>query len=200
MTLNTPSRAILTAFIEQESADLFVILRSYVIRMGLAPPTTAEQVTQELMNQVVVEALQSAERFDPTRRPMPWLLGIGINLIREQLRCDVHSREIPTRDLFTAIQAELSDDELFERLGAFADTNPAGQIEQAERDSWIANLLAQLSEKDQQIIQLAILNDLDRGSISRQLGITPEAARVRLHRAIMRLRSWFTAQGGMYDE
>ncbi len=197
MAFKIQPRTMLVAFIEQESEDLFAILRSYVIRMGLAPPMMAEQLTEELMNQVVIEALQSADRFDPARRPMPWLLGIGINLIRQQLRQHARSREIPARDLFAATQAGLSDDELFERFGALVEANPAGQIEQ---DSWIADTLAQLTEDDRQIIQLAILNDLDSSAIAHQLGITPGAARVRLHRAIKRLRGWFATQEALSDE
>jgi len=191
MARQANARAVLNACIEQESMDLFAILRSYVTRMGLASRYTAEQITQDVMNQVVVEALQSADRFDASRRPMPWLLGIGINLIRAQLRSPAHRREIPARDLFPATQADLSDDELFESFGALVEANPAGSVEQ---DSWIADLLAQLPDDDRQIVQLAILNDLDSAAIARELGITPGAARVRLHRAVKRLRDWFATQ------
>jgi RNA polymerase sigma-70 factor (ECF subfamily) len=191
MARQANARAVLTACIEQESMDLFAILRSYVTRMGLAPRYTAEQITQELMNQVVVEALQTADHFDSSRRPMPWLLGIGINLIRAQLRSPAHHREIPARDLFPTTQADLSDDELFEGFGALVEASPAGSVEQ---DSWIADLLAQLPDDDRQIVRLAILNDLDSTALARELGITPGAARVRLHRAVKRLRSWFATQ------
>jgi RNA polymerase sigma-70 factor (ECF subfamily) len=191
MARQADSRAVLAAFIEQESMDLFVILRSYVTRMGLAPHYTVEQITQELMNQVVVEALQSADHFDPSRRPMPWLLGIGINLIRVQLRSPAYNREIPARDLFPTTQADLSDDELFECFGALVEASPAGEVEQ---DSWIADLLVQLPTDDRDIVRLAILNDLDSTALACELGITPGAARVRLHRAVKRLRSWFATQ------
>ncbi|MBI5957906.1 MAG: sigma-70 family RNA polymerase sigma factor [Chloroflexi bacterium] len=190
-------RALLIACIEQESASLFAILGRYVTRMGLAPYPMADQVTQELVNQVVVEALQNAHRFDPSRRPVPWLLGIGINLIREQLRYRAHHPEIAARDLFADTQAALSDDELFERFDTLTEAGPAGQVEQ---ELVVAELLAQLSEEDGEIVRLAILNDLDSAAVGRQLGITPGAARVRLHRAVQRLRSWFVSQGVKADE
>ena len=191
MTDQTDSHAQLVAFIRQESAELFAILRSYVVRMGLVSPVnpeTVRQVTQEVMNEVIVEALHHADRYDPARQPMPWLLGIGINRVRNQLRYRANSREIPVRDLYPGTQADLSDDELFERFGALIEADPAEQVEQ---ESWIADMLAHLSEGDRQIIRLAILNDLNSVAVARELGISPSAARVRLHRALQRLRGWF---------
>ena len=186
--------ALLVTFIQQESAALYQIVRSYVVRMGLVSPADAEQVgqaTQELVNEVVIEALQHADRFDPARRPMPWLLGIGINRIRMKLRQRVRDPEIPVRDLYPATEEELGDDELFERFGAFIAADPAERIEQ---ETGLDGLLAQLSDTDRQIVRLAILYDLNSTTIAAELGITPSAARVRLHRAVKRLRSWFELQ------
>jgi len=56
-------------------------------------------------------------------------------------------------------------------------------------------ILALVSPADQHILRLAILLDCERETLARELGITPVAARVRLHRALNRLRvAWQEAQ------
>jgi DNA-directed RNA polymerase specialized sigma24 family protein len=50
-------------------------------------------------------------------------------------------------------------------------------------------MLALVAPEDQRVLRLAILADFQRETLARELGISPVAARVRLHRALNRLRS-----------
>jgi RNA polymerase sigma factor (sigma-70 family) len=45
-----------------------------------------------------------------------------------------------------------------------------------------------LRPDDRNVLELAFLRDLDGEALAKELGIRPGAARVRLHRALLRLR------------
>lgn len=176
-------RAALKHYIEAEFHTLRGILRAYVIRLGVAPPgENTDAVAEDLLNEVVVRALDNIERYDHQRRPMAWLIGIALNVIREKRRQPQTRREIPVHDLYP--QADLSEDELFERLNVAE--NPFAELESLHATT---DLLACVPDYDRQIIQLAVLHELDSTTIARELGITPGAVRVRLHRALRRIRT-----------
>jgi RNA polymerase sigma-70 factor (ECF subfamily) len=172
----------LKGFMETESGVLLASLRLYLSRAGLA----AEHTPHELLNEVVIEALKHAHRFDPNRQPMAWMLGIAANLIkRKQTELAKRNRREPlARDLFPDAEDFMSDDEIFEQISALA-ASPSQDMEAGEQ---VALLLTGLPETDQEVLRLAIIHELDGEALALTLGITPGAARVRLHRAINRLR------------
>ncbi|MBN1428508.1 MAG: sigma-70 family RNA polymerase sigma factor [Anaerolineae bacterium] len=194
------NRARLKQFIETEHERLLRTLRLYVARAGLETADDAvTTIAAELLNDVVVEALSHADRFDPARRPMAWLLGIAANLVkRRQAELRKHKwREPLARDLGTGSEAEtLSDDEIFDRLPQLFEADPAQSVEENEN---IHALLAHVSPGDQRVLRLAVLNDLDGEMLARELGLLPGAARVRLHRALNRLRDAIQTQGLVQD-
>lgn len=183
----------LTAFLAEESAALLTSLRLYVQRMGLARGAAVQATAQEVLQEVAVEALDHAARFDPERQPLAWLLGIALNVIRrrkaEWMRHAQH--EISPARLSQTLAEPLSESELFDRLLPNGDAGPEAQVEAGEQ---AAALLALVSEDDREILRLAFLYDFEREAIAQQLGISPVAARVRLHRALSRLRSAWREQ------
>jgi RNA polymerase sigma-70 factor (ECF subfamily) len=197
----TASRERIHTFISAETDRLLRACRVYVIRLGIATSETAQTAAAELLNEVVVEALEHADRFDPSRDPMVWLLGIAINLIRRK-RADLGKRnwrEPLVRDLYGAPENTLSEAELFDQLATLA-TPPADPALVVERDSEIATLLAGLSPEDQHLLKLAIWHELDGQSLASALGISPGAARVRVYRALRRLREIHQALEDESDE
>lgn len=185
----------LRQFIETETESLVGILRYYLFRAGMhGGSENLDNAARELLNDVVIEALQHEARFDPTGQPRAWLLGIAANLIkrRQVETARLQQREPLVRDLYASIEGEFSDGELFDRVAAFA-----GMF--ADEDELAANahviaLLRPLPLDDQHIIRLAILNGLDGDALATELNINPGAARVRLHRALNRLRTAYFAQ------
>lgn len=173
------NRTRLRQFIEAEAGVLTRTLGFYLSRAGLT--VSAE----ELLSEVVVEALKHEDRFNPARPPRAWLLGIGANLIRrkqaELARLD--KREPLARDLYPGDAP--SDDEVFDWLEPFVGVET---VEELEANEAANALLAGVSAEDAAILRLAILNDLDGEALANTLGTTPGAARVRLHRALNRLR------------
>lgn len=184
------NQAQLRQFIEGQSASLLRTLRLYVARAGLASgEVQVRAAADDLLNEVVVEALDHAERFDPSGVPVAWLLGIAANLLRRrQADLAKRSRREPlARDLAAPYDNPISDDDLFDR---FAGLAPGGEDPAAalESDAAVASLLARVSEDDRRVLRLALIHELDGQSLARALGVRPGAARVRLHRALNRLR------------
>jgi RNA polymerase sigma factor (sigma-70 family) len=178
----------LRQFIEMETETLLATLRYYLVRAGLADAQSAALAAVELLNEVVIEALDHADRFRSSGQPMAWLLGIAANLIKRKQaeRATRNRREPLVRDLYLDVQDNLSEDELFDWLAALTVAEPALAWESNEA---VSAILAHVSKTDQHILRLAVLHDLNGEELAQALGVTPGAARVRLHRALNRLRA-----------
>lgn len=185
---------LLLEFIAAETEALLGTLRLYVLRAGLDQGQGADATATELLGELTVQAAATADRFRPDARPMPWLLGIAANLIKRQqvARAKRAVREPLVGDLAGRGGEGLSEAELFDRLGAMAESHPGAQL---EADEAVAEILERISCDDAQVIRLAVLHDLSGEELGRELDITPGAARVRLHRALNRLRAAWPRQG-----
>jgi RNA polymerase sigma-70 factor (ECF subfamily) len=187
------AQARLGQFLEEELNSLLPTLCFYIQCAGLsANRIHAEEVAQDLLHDVAVEVLASADRFRPEAQPKAWVLGIAANLIkrRQARKSKMNNREPLIQDLLPHSNANLSEEELFDQFAGWSRSDPGHQLEAEEA---VSLLLAGLSENDQQILKLAIVKGMDGKSLARSLGITPGAARVRLHRALNRVRK---AQAG----
>lgn len=177
----------LKQFIEKNAQELFYSLRVYVSKAGISDYRTLDDVTRAVLSDMVVEALNHAERFDPERSPKAWLLGVGANVIRRrQQAVGKHNQREPfVRDLTSVRREQESDAELWDQVvGAVVD-GPAVALEMEER---VKGMLELVSKDDQRVLRLAILNDLNGEELAGALEVTPGTARVRLHRALQRLR------------
>jgi RNA polymerase sigma factor (sigma-70 family) len=180
----TDNRQLLIQFLEAETDTLAATLRMYNWRAGLP---SDEDAASELLNAVVIEALEHAARFDPSRPPRAWLLGIAANLVRQQQTqaAKLNRREPLIHDMVTPEQTALSEDELFDCL---VEVVQQGMAREVEERSGLAAALALLSPADRQIVRLYASGELDGDALAQALHVTPGAARVRLHRALTRLR------------
>ena len=180
------ARRRIEAVLDTERNQLLKTLRFYVLRAGLATHRDVDTVAQELLNETVFEALRSVHRLKPEMNPHPWLLGIALNLIkRRQVELAKRERREPlVRDLLPDKEFALSDDDLFDQLPQLLDT----AVDEFEVKDEIADMLTHLSESDSHVLKLAVAHDMNGEAIARDLQITAGAARVRLHRALNRLR------------
>jgi len=193
-----PSIDPLRQFLEREGEldTLVSTLRMYVARAHLATGDTVSGEALELLNRVVVEALDHEDRFDPSRQPRPWFLSIAANIIkREQVERAKRARREPSIiSIYSKTDATgetLSEDDMFDRITVLANTGPEQDLDANEEAKM---LLALVSEDDQHMLRLAILHDLDGVAIGNALSISPGAARVRLSRALNRLRDAYYRQ------
>ena len=183
--------------IETEGAALRKTLRFYAFRAGLAAGQAADSVAEDLMNEAVIEALRSAHRLPPDVHPHPWFLGIAANLIKRR-QADLAKRERREplmRDLLPDTEGVLSDDELFDLLPEVHH----GTLDSVEEQEEIERLLACVSAADGDLLRLALAHDLSGEALANALHISHGAARVRLHRALNRLRNALVEQRSRSD-
>jgi len=184
--LNWGSRARLQHCLETEHEAILKTLRYYVLRAGLASGSEG-YTAEELFNEMAIEAFKSAHRLTADILPKRWLLGIAANLIkRKQADAAKRQRREPLmRDLFPQNEESMSDEELLDLLPVVTDTSLADW----EMNENIAHLLSQLSDSEANLLRLAILHDLNGEELAKALGVSPGTARMRLHRALNRLRA-----------
>jgi RNA polymerase sigma factor (sigma-70 family) len=192
-TATASNKQRLVEFITDNVASLLGILRSYVLRMGLARGEDVPAMAVEVLQEVVIEALDHADRFNPSGQPMAWILGIAMNVIkRKKVELAKRSqRELSIGEFSPAQDEHLSENELFDQITAESSAGPDQEIaanEQAEL------LLSLVSPEDRQILMLAFLQGFEREALAEKLGISPGATRVRLHRALKRLRLAWSEQ------
>jgi RNA polymerase sigma factor (sigma-70 family) len=173
--------------IEQNMRPLLSVITFYVYKAGLAKREPLSTITNEVLNETVAEALTHVDRYDPSRRPVAWLLGIAANVIK---RRQVEEAKRTQRE---PLASELSQDNnstepdhasFFDQFAS--QTVPVGQ--RLEDEEATAAMLGLVSPDDAKILRLAVLQELSGEKLGLVLGITPGAARVRLHRALNRLR------------
>ena len=191
------ARAWLKDYIEKEAETLLVSLRLYTMRAGLATQATASEIAQDLLNDVVIEALKHADRLDSIKVSKAWLLGIASNLIkrRQSALSKQNHREPLVRDMLP--DSVMSDDDLFDQLAMHSVVDPAQEYESNE---FIKSVLSSVSESDREIVQLAIFYEMNGVMIAKELNISPEAARMRLHRALKRLRKAYSTELNNYGK
>lgn len=185
----------LRQFIAYESSTLLGTLRYYLYRAGLSGrDLPLDAAAHDLLHDVVAEALAHEERFRATGQPKAWLLGIAANLVkRRQYELDRRDQREPLlRDLHPEVENQMSDDELFDWLAEVTAHTP----DAFEPREDVHLLLAALPPDDERVLRLAIMNGLDGAALARALNVSPGAARVRLHRALARLRTVYAQQEG----
>jgi RNA polymerase sigma factor (sigma-70 family) len=189
-TVADSAAALLCRYVEENAGPLLGILRGYVRRAGIArlsaehaEQSGTEEAATALLNEVLVEALEHTDRFDSTRQPMAWLLGIAANLIkrRQSEQASRYKRE-----------SNQSAEDVLERLSSLAGQSAAGQMEASLE---VERLLARVSAEERRALNLYWIEGLDSNELAGALGVTPAAARQRLTRAMKSLRRAANAAG-----
>jgi RNA polymerase sigma-70 factor, ECF subfamily len=167
--------------------------RDYLRRMvavrldrRLAPRVDASDVVQETL------ALASRRMDDYLRdQPLPFL-GWLRQLAAESIK-DTHRRHIGSQRRSVdreSRDAGLPDDsavELGQRLMA-RDTSPSNRMIRQEPRDQVKTALAEMAPRDREILVMRYLEHLDGGDIAEALGISEGAVKLRLLRALQRMR------------
>ena len=127
-----------------------------------AGPSAAE----DLLSEVFIAALSASSRVEvhDSGSALPWLYGIALNVLRRHFR---DQRPTPG----TTGDPGLDWDAVDDRLDARAER---GRLNAA---------LAGLSESDRELLLVVAWEGLTHAEAAAALGISPGAARTRLHRA-----------------
>ena len=181
---------VLREFFHHEAVLLLPHLRRYVRQAGLASDREVTEVATDLLQDVVVCALRCAEDFDVSRAPRPWVLGIACNLIKQrrvalakQRRRSASTPDHPVGERAADLASVPAS--VFDRLAAAGEDPEHALFGRRQVDAY----LACLAENDRVVVQHAVLHGMDGEELAAALHTTPGAARVRLHRALNRLRA-----------
>ncbi|ADG76489.1 RNA polymerase, sigma-24 subunit, ECF subfamily [Cellulomonas flavigena DSM 20109] len=175
------------ARIGHDSDALEVIYRAHVrdVERFVARRTRDPFVVADLTADVFVRAIESAATYRPDAgRPVAWLLGIARHVVAAHHRAVGQEGEAVRRIEGRA----LVDADAYERLQE--------QIDAAARARALHDGLAALPDALRDVVELVVVDDLPLTQVAEVLGITSVAARVRLHRARVRLRQSTPASPG----
>lgn len=184
------SRALLFAWLSENEAQLYKALYPFAGMIYKVRGQSLEETTLELVVEVAATALERAERYDLSRPPFAWLLGIANNIIKRwKEEKALYDQRYVSSDfaLYAGTDPEIDADtaDIFERL---AEASTPSMEAPTIGSMWVEEVLETASYEDAQIMRLAVLDARDMNDIGATLHITPGAARVRLHRALKRVR------------
>jgi RNA polymerase sigma-70 factor (ECF subfamily) len=125
----------------------------------------AEDVVQDTFARI----LQYRRSYRPGSPYVPWMLQIARNLMRTA-RGEPRTTGLDEAALLTATD------------------NPEQDLERKRRREQLTAGLAELAEDQRELLLLSHVRELPREEIAGLLGITVNAAKVRIHRAVQALR------------
>ena len=153
----------------------------------------AEDLTQE----VFVKVGQSLETFRGESQVSTWIYRIATNAALDRLRQPAvrhgGDRLLPVESI-----AEIKADEDIRTGELKASTEQ--KLIRTEMNGCIREIIQSLPEDYRSVIVLSELEDLKDGEIAEILGVTLQAAKVRLHRARARLRKELAAACVFYRD
>lgn len=149
--------------------------RDAVFRLGVALSRDTERA-EELLQRTFLAFLESYHRYDPARgRLRSFLLGICRNLWREDLRTrQARLRALKLRPAFPSARG--------------APERPDVAAANKEALQRLQTALVRLSVRDREVVTLVKLSGLSSREAGSALGMSPEAVRKALVRALRRLR------------
>jgi RNA polymerase sigma factor (sigma-70 family) len=174
--------AALRAGLEADYPKLRRTVRNLVRTTGVAGGGNPEEVTDEVLQDAVARALAKTESYDPTRPARPWVTGFAVKILKERQRA-------ATKSASRTVAAGRTDagDEAPDPVDLLPSLDDVYEL--ATQPQRLAELLGLVPPAERQLLRLRFVEDLDNREIAAVLGIKPVAARVRLHRALDRLRT-----------
>ena len=156
--------------------DLFADLLPRVYNFFLYKGVVRE-VAQDLTAETFERAWRHRRRFRPDRgTPAMWLLGIARNVWREYQRRN-HRKPLPL-SLEAALEAP-------------AATDPEATVVAAQDRERLRRLVAQLPERERELVALKYGAGLTNRQIAALVGLTESHVGTLLHRTVQRLRRSF---------
>lgn len=152
------------------------MVRSAAHRAGL-DAMTADDVVQETF----LGLIMSQERYEADRPLIPFVKGIAINQIRMAKRRLALGRELLHGD----------------RIDEEPSHTPAAEtrLVRGELKMKVRAAVARLSEANASVLSAAIFDGLSVEAISKKLGISEGAVKVRMHRGMARLKERLGSSG-----
>lgn len=131
-----------------------------------------EETAFDLVAETFAQAwrVRSAFRDEADGSAAPWLYGIARNVLLQSVR------------------RQRLEDSARQRLGALEH---CGRSQVTPEEGWLEGvdeLLESLPAEQRRAVELRVVEDMSYDGVARSLAITPENARMRVHRALKALR------------
>jgi RNA polymerase sigma-70 factor (ECF subfamily) len=143
-----------------------------------------EEDARDAVQDAFLFAFRSLDRFQGQARLSTWLHRIVVNAALMRLRTARRKREEPLDPLLPAYK---DDGHHAERFATWDD--PAATIERAENKALVRRLIGELPDGYRTVLLLRDIEGLDTEETAKLLETTPNAVKVRLHRARQALRT-----------
>ncbi len=135
-----------------------------------------EEDAQDLLQETFLRAYRFLHRFDPSRPFGPWLLRIGTNLARNQLRHRASRREVP-------LNVKQADDREATFEGRWlADGTTLERVEYSLLLEQTRSAMAALPEEQRVVLEMRLLGEMSYREIAAALGIPIGTVMSRLNR------------------
>jgi RNA polymerase sigma-70 factor (ECF subfamily) len=143
-----------------------------------------EEDARDAVQDAFLFAFRSLDRFQGQARLSTWLHRIAVNAALMKLRTRKRKREEPLDPL---LPTYLDDGHHAERFAKWDD--PTEIIERAENKALIRRMIGELPDAYRTVLLLRDIEGLDTEETAKLLETTPNAVKVRLHRARQALRT-----------
>jgi RNA polymerase sigma-70 factor, ECF subfamily len=153
-----------------------------------------DEDARDAVQDAFISAFRARGQFTAASRVSTWLHRIAVNAALMKLRSRRRRPEASIDDLLPAF---LADGRHAAPVAAWAEPVEA-RLERRETRERVRAAIDRLPESYRTVLVLRDLEGFDTGETAKMLGLTPNAVKIRLHRARMALRTLIAPamQGG----
>jgi RNA polymerase sigma-70 factor (ECF subfamily) len=188
LAASVPDEASLVAALKARDPDAFeTLVRLHAPRLLAVSRRMLdnEEDARDAVQDALVSAFRSIDRFQGQSKISTWLHRIVVNMSLMRLRTRRRKPEEPLEPLLPVFtedghhaQQFVAWDEPVDRLAEREDTRRV-----------VREAVAALPDQYRDVLMLRDIQELDTKETARELGITPNAVKIRLHRARQALRT-----------
>jgi len=188
VTASAPDEATLVAALKARDPDAFeTLVRLHAPRLLAVGRRMLdnEEDARDAVQDTFVSAFRSIDRFQAQSKLSTWLHRIVVNMALMRLRT---RRRKPEESLEPLLPVFTEDGHHAQEFAAWDE--PVDRL--AERDETrrlVREAIVELPEQYSEVLMLRDIQELDTNETARELGITPNAVKIRLHRARQALRT-----------
>jgi RNA polymerase sigma-70 factor, ECF subfamily len=164
------------ALVRANGGKMLAVARRYLRR---------EEDARDAVQEAFVSAFRSIPRFQGGSSLSTWLHRITVNAALMKIRTSSRRPETPIEDLLPRFD---SDGHHASPVEVWPDSAEE-MVSRRETREMVRAAIEGLPESHRSVLLLRDIEDLDTEEVARILGVTPNAVKIRLHRARQALRA-----------
>jgi RNA polymerase sigma-70 factor, ECF subfamily len=170
-----------------DAAAFELVVRTYSARLLAVTRRIvgSDEDAQDALQDTFLSAFRSVGRFEGGSLLSTWLHRIAVNAALMKLRTRRRKPEQPIDGLLPSYREDGHHAEVFSSWDPPVDV----ALEQEHMRAMVRQQIAQLPDRYRVILMMRDIEELDTEETAKLLGITPNAVKIRLHRARQALRT-----------